>query len=382
MIKGRKLINIFIISFLFILLAPTLQVLAVDDSTNEAVTEKTDADSLEEYLPENAAEKLEDVGVSSESPLSVLNISEEGIISIVIDAFNESFTAPVGVLISLFVLIIFCSVYETALITLNNNNHVYTYLCSAIICCILVVPLSKTMYRAGETVTLVGYFINGFVPVYCSALIMCGKTATAAAYGNGTILVSEVVTTVSYKIITPACGMVLALNVAGSVSSSQEGITRFSESISKSVKWLLGVVMTIFSSVMNFRTIAGAASDSFLTKTGRYIISTSIPVVGGSVAEAYNSIKTSASLIGTGIGLYGVIAVCIIMLPIFTELILYRIVMSISAIAADLFGLSGISRLLKSAGETVSVMSSVMVCVFISFVVSLAAVYLAGGIGK
>lgn len=379
--KGRKVIIIFIISFSIMLLIPTLQVFA-DDATNEAVTENADAESLDEYLPENAVTKLEDIGISSENPLSVLNITEDGIISVVIDAFNESFTAPIGVLISLFVLIIFCSVYETALITLNNNNHMYTYLCSAIICCILVVPLSKTMYRAGETVTLVGYFVNGFVPVYCSALIMCGKTATAAAYSNGTLLVSEVVTTVSYKVITPACGMVLALNVAGSVSNSQESITRFSESISKSVKWLLGVIMTIFSSVMNFRTIAGAASDSFLTKTGRYIISTSIPVVGGSVAEAYNSIKTSASLIGTGIGLYGVIAVCIIMLPIFTELILYRVVMSISAIAADMFGLSGISRLLKSAGETVSVMSSVMVCVFISFVVSLAAVYLAGGIGK
>ena len=74
------------------------------------------------------------------------------------------------------------------------------------------------------------------------------------------------------------------------------------------------------------------------------------------------------------VGIYGVIACFIIILPLLVELLLWRLMLNITSSVSDLFSLSGISVILRSVDTVMSVLTGIILLTGAIFIISLTVV--------
>ena len=129
---------------------------------------------------------------------------------------------------------------------------------------------------------------------------------------------------------------------------------------------------------MSIQTAINSSADTLTAKTARFIIGSSVPVAGGVLSEALGTVLSSVTLLKSSIGIYGAVACAAILLPLITELLIWRAVLIITAGAAGLFSLPQISGLLKAVDSMMSVLLGIILTVGAVFIISLAVVVSAG----
>ena len=72
-------------------------------------------------------------------------------------------------------------------------------------------------------------------------------------------------------------------------------------------KTLLALSMSLFAGILGISSFAAASFDSLAARGVKFAIGASVPVIGGSIAEAMSSVAGSALLLKNAIGLGGVI---------------------------------------------------------------------------
>ena len=84
-------------------------------------------------------------------------------------------------------------------------------------------------------------------------------------------------------------------------------LNEFSELFAKVHKTLLALSMSLFAGILGISSFAAASFDSLAARGVKFAIGASVPVIGGSIAEAMSSVAGSALLLKNAIGLGGVI---------------------------------------------------------------------------
>ena len=67
-----------------------------------------------------------------------------------------------------------------------------------------------------------------------------------------------------------------------------------------------------------------SSADTLTAKTARFIIGSSVPVAGGVLSEALGTVTASVTLLKSSVGIYGAAACAAILLPLITELLMWR----------------------------------------------------------
>ena len=96
------------------------------------------------------------------------------------------------------------------------------------------------------------------------------------------------------------------------------------------------------------------------------------------LSEAFGTVLSSVTLLRSSVGIYGAVACAAILLPLITELLMWRAVLLITSGLAGLFSLPQISGLLKAVDSMMSVLLGIILMVGAMFIISLAVVVTAG----
>jgi len=101
-------------------------------------------------------------------------------------------------------------------------------------------------------------------------------------------------------------------------------------------------------------------------------------VAGAAVAEAAGTVTASMQVLKSTVGIYGIIALAFILLPIIIELCLWRIVMMILNFASGMLGENKTTVLVKSIDAMLSLLIGIILLVGVGFIISLTVVVSAG----
>ena len=181
-------------------------------------------------------------------------------------------------------------------------------------------------------------------------------------------------------IATPLTGMFFALSIAGELGPGVS-MSGFCETLRKTGTYVMSFLMTVFVGILGIQTAVGSAADTVTTRTARFFVGSFVPVVGGALGEAVGAVSASLSLLRSTVGIYAVIAVFLILIPVVFELSLWRLTLWIARAAADLFELKKLSSMLAGAGTALSFLFALLVLVGAMFIISLAVVISAGSKG-
>lgn len=145
-------------------------------------------------------------------------------------------------------------------------------------------------------------------------IAVMGKAATAAAVNTVTLGAAQFFSQLAVVFLSPVCGTVMGLSVTGAIHP-ELNISRLAELIKKVSVWGLSLLMTVFMSILSAQTFVRNAADSVLIRTAKFAVSSGVPIVGGTISDAVNTVSASLSLLHSGIGTYGIIAVLVMILP-------------------------------------------------------------------
>ena len=135
----------------------------------------------------------------------------------------------------------------------------------------------------------------------------------------------------------------------------------------------------MFTGLLSLQSFAGAAADNLGVRALKFSISSFVPVVGGSLSEAFSAIRGCLQLLRTTLGSFGVAATALIVLPPLLRCLGFSLLMSVCRTAAEVFDLRVITDVLTASRSAVRNLIGVLCASGAFLIIAVAVVSTAAG---
>ena len=142
------------------------------------------------------------------------------------------------------------------------------------------------------------------------------------------------------------------------------------QTVKNTVIKTLSVLATIFTSVLSIKGILSNIADTVSVKGTKMIVSSVVPIIGGSVSEAYGSVINSLLLLRSSVGVFGIVVISAVNLPVIIELFLWSASISFSAILADIFSLKSIADFYREVSNVIKTFNAILIFCCVLFIIS------------
>ncbi len=335
-------------------------------------------DTLADAVPPEASEILEDSGITPDNN-GAAALSIEGVLTFLADQLLDKLTKPLRLLAALCGIVLLCALSKSAADGAGGMSGVFSAVGvlagAGMTCAAISEALSDTLnvLQAGSEFMLV------FVPVFAGIIAAMGKATAASAANTVTLGAAQLFSQLVVNFLVPVCGTVMGLSVTGAIHP-ELNISKLGELIKKAAVWILSLLMTVFMSILSAQTFVTNSADSVLIRTAKFAVSSGVPIVGGTISDAVNTVHASLSLLHSSIGTYGIVAGIVIILPTLISVVCYRMALSAAEAMSEVFGIKELSALFKSCGSVMEIIMAVIVCFLLLNTIS-AVIMLAIGSG-
>ncbi len=321
-------------------------------------------------LPQEAKSKLEQEGISPENQ-GALKLSFGDVLNKVWNLFLENIKKPLKFLVSAIAIALLYSIANSMNVDKGNNLSQTFGIVSVLAGAgILIQAVGECVTDISEALSQGANFMLAFIPVFAGFLASSGQLTTAGVFNGVFLGASQVFMQIGVNLLLPLASTILGISIAGAVNPDIK-IESIAKTIKIAVTWILGLLMTIFIGLLSVQSLVANSADSVVLKTAKFAVSSGVPIVGGSVAEAVGAVYSSVSLIKNSVGTFGIIAGIVIIAPTFFAAFSYKIAVMASSGICDLFGANQLSSMMKSAGEVLTIVIAVLVCFMVLSVISI-----------
>ncbi len=360
---------------LFIILAMVLALPVKADNNYITQYDNVGADKLYDNLDEQTYDFFKENDINLKNPDWVNQITSKSALAHIWEIVTTGIKMPIntGLLIAG---IIFLTASLTAF-GVSPRFETAIYVAVLGIGALVANNIWQSVEAAVNMVKSCSVFMMSFVPVFASVLALSGKTVTAPAMSALLLGSSEAVSFVSSFAVLPLMGGYLSLSIASGVSPliNNSGVV---DSIKKLSMWIMSLLGSVFLGVLSIQTAVNSAADSVALRTAKFILGTSVPVAGGVLSEAVSTISASMGLLRSSIGIYGVVAIAVMMLPILIEVILWRCVLMLNISLSGLFSLPKVTGILRAVDSMLSILLGVVLMVGGMFIIALSIIVTVG----
>ena len=195
-----------------------------------------------------------------------------------------------------------------------------------------------------ETITEMSEYSKLFLPVIAAASSAQGTITSATALCVGTSAFTAFLTNVLRRILIPVVYLFLAAAVAN-CAVGEQALKKIRDQLKKLCAWFLKTVLTIFLTYMSVTGVVTGTVDKSAVKAAKAAISTAVPVIGSTLADASESLLLSASLVKNSVGIYGIFAFAAIFLLPFLRIGGHYLMMKGTAALCAMVGSKRLSEL-------------------------------------
>ena len=336
------------------------------------------AGEIKYALDEDSRSFLEENGIDAADYDFVNDISVSSVFSHISDFLKSGMKSPLkaGAMIAAIILM------SAAFTSFNLEAEKFApalYAATLAVTVIIAKDIWDCVLGAVNAAKGCSTFMLAFIPIFISIMAISGRTVTAAASNAVLLAATNFLSSAMSFFVLPLLGGYLSLSISSSVSPLLEKSGTV-ELIRKISVWAMSLISTVFIGVLSIQTAVNSAADTLTLKTAKFIVGSSVPVAGAALSEATNTVFASVSLLKSSVGIYGIVALCVILIPIVIELILWRLVLLLNASVSDIFSLSKISGLLRAVDTMLSTLLGIILFIGALFIISLGVLVSAGNV--
>lgn len=194
------------------------------------------------------------------------------------------------------------------------------HLISTILLGILLLKPSNTMIQLGiSTVSELSEYGKLLIPVLTGALAAQGGVTSSAALYTTTVFFVSVLTTLIVKLTVPMIYIFLCLSLVNN-TVNDDLLLNMKNFVKWLITWSLKIVLYVFTGFLSITGVVSGAADASAVKALKLTVSGMVPVVGGIISDASETILVSASVMKGAAGVYGILAVIAIFVGPFVKI--------------------------------------------------------------
>jgi stage III sporulation protein AE len=218
---------------------------------------------------------------------------------------------------------------------------------------------------ARGTLTSLKSFADVILPALAAAAAASGSPAAAAAACAVTAMIMDILITLSQGLLLPIIYGYLTAELIGAATNSGTALAAASF-----LKWLatalLSLIVLAFILYLSITGIVSSSADAAAVRVAKTTLSTTLPVVGGIVSDAAQSVLAGALTLKNAVGVFGMLAVLAICVTPFIHIgaqyLLYKAAAKLSgniaggSFAAAVNGIGGAFGLLLGTSGACALM--------------------------
>lgn len=308
---------------LFLLLSPSAQ------GAGEGVEAQSDIPALEE-LERAAGEYGADFSLEESVSL------DQGLARLLETGAGQTFgvfraALKSGVL--LLVIVLFCSLAQGAAGQGGGTLQAAPIVGVLAVCAVSVADVHALMGLGRETMNRMADFAAVLLPTLVAAAAAGGAPTGAAARQMATVLFSNILTRLITTVLIPLTYAYVAAS-AVHAAVGNPGLKRVGRTLKGLVTGVLTAVMLAFTGYLSLSGVIAGTTDAMTVKTAKFAISGTVPVVGGVLSDAAESVLASAGLLRNAVGVFGTLVILAICLAPFLRMGVHYLVYKLTAALA------------------------------------------------
>ena len=262
---------------------------------------------------------------------------------------------------SIMIVIIIHSILKSISEGLENQGiaKISYYVQYILIVTLIMSNFSQVISMVKDSVNTLIAFSNTLIPLLFTLVLTTGNMISANLLQPVLLFMVTFIGNFISNIIIP---MALASTVLGIVSKISEYVQldKLSKFFKSSVVWILGVVLTLFVSLVSVEGSLSSSVDGITAKTAKAAVSSFIPVVGKILGDAVDTVIGCTSILKNAVGIVGVIVILGICITPIIKLVLLMTTYYLGSAICEPIADAKIVKLLSEIGDTFRVLLAIL----------------------
>ncbi|WP_333860381.1 stage III sporulation protein AE [Clostridium sp.] len=246
---------------------------------------------------------------------------------------------------------------------------------------LIIIIMSKSFYIgvdiAKSAINQMTGFMVALIPVLITLVASVGGFVEAAVMDPVIIGAITVSSNLFMYIIIPVISMSFVLQFVNNLSLDYK-IDKLTKLLNQGALWTQGIIMTIFIGVITIRGITSKTIDQVTVKTAKFAVDNFVPIVGKSLSDAISTVAGYSVLLKNALSSLGLVVIIAMLLFPIVKLIIMIVLYKLTAALIEPISDGRLVNCINSAGDSLILIMSCLICVSIMFFIMISIVASAG----
>ena len=259
----------------------------------------------------------------------------------------------------------------------ESISEIAFYACYALMIIVLTRTFIISLDLAKDIITQISGFMSKLLPILVVMLGVAGGFTESATMDPIVLGTTIIIPKIYLNIILPLILITFVLQFTNNISTEPK-ISNLCSLVKSSVLWIQGLILTVYIGLLTVRGITASTIDAVTLKTAKFTIDNFIPIVGKTFSDAIASVAGYSLIIKNAIGSVGLLVLILIILYPIIKIFLSSIILKISSSLLEPIADKRITKAVFSAGDSLILILSSVLCVSLMFFVLIAMMVSAG----
>lgn len=261
----------------------------------------------------------------------------------------------------------------------NSSTSVAFYACY-----MMVVALGLRGFMEATTIATVAVenmvsFMQALTPVLLTLLTAAGSVTASTLFKPLIFASIGFTSTIIKNVVIPLTILSAILAVVTNISD-KINVSKLATFIKQLCLSIFGLMLTIFFGVMSVQGIMASSSDGVVMRTARYASDRFVPIVGGFLSEALDTVMGCSLLIKNAVGLVGLVILLMIILTPIIKVLSLIIVYKIATAVIEPISESKIVDCLNGISSSLVLLLATIISASLLFIMAVTIIVGAGNI--
>lgn len=211
--------------------------------------------------------------------------------------------------------------------------------------------------------------MNLFVPVMEAVTLALGNITERSVHSAAVTLGVTLIGNFNTYLLTPLVSALFSLS-AVSLLSGDTGLGCAVSSFRKFVNRMWQICAIFFSFLLGIQSILAKSTDNLAAKGVKFAIGSFVPVAGGMLSEAYNTLREGLGFVRGVCGVGGIVVLLLLTVPALIPVVMYKLSIFIAKTASELLKCDVLTPILTEVGGIVDFLIGIMLSVELMFILS------------
>lgn len=299
-------------------------------------------------------------------------MEKKSIFSGAINLLGSEIKNTFNVLGSILIIVIVHSILKTISENLQNKNvsKITYYVQYILIATLILNNFSDIISSTKEAINNMTGFIHVLIPLLITLIATTGNVISANIMQPVILVTINLISNLFQNVFVPIILISTALIIISKISDKVQ-IGKLSKFLNSSVVWIIGIILTVFVSILSLEGTLSGSVDGLSVKVAKSAVSNFVPVVGKILGDTVDTVLGCSNILKNAVGTVGIIVIISICLKPVVKLAILSASYSLVSAVCEPIADKKIVELLQQIGNTFKILLAIITTISVMLIIGI-----------